>query len=409
MSDIAVRIENASKRFKLYHNPVSGPVKELLFFWKGREQYKEFMAVKDVSLEVRRGEVIGIIGPNGAGKTTLLKMIAGLLPVEKGRVEVNGKVTALLALGVGVHPEFTGRENILYGGMLLGMSKAEVTRKMASIIEFSELGDFVDRPFRTYSTGMRARLLFSISMSIDPDILIVDEALATGDAYFVGKCTERIRGLCSGGATIIFVSHNLRQVEQLCRKAHFMADGRIRASGEPSAMVSEYHEWTVERQKALGRNVFKDGGESEPDAALRVTGVRLLGEGGGRTDSFKTGDKVTLLADYENPDGIERAHFNIGFYDCRNGAYVAHANTFYRIPRHENGPLRLEKKGTLRVEIPYILLVNGSYAVEIMAGDEARDRTLCRYRAPEPMCVMKGYNPLTRDVAFMQPCSFEAS
>ena len=173
VSEVAIRVENVSKRFKLYHNPITGPAKELLFFWKRHQYYKEFMAVRNVSLEIRRGEIVGIIGPNGAGKSTLLKMIAGLLPVDTGRIDVNGKITALLALGVGVHPEFTGRENILYSGMLLGMSKAQIIKKIPSIIEFSELEEFIDLPFRTYSSGMMSRLLFSISVSIEPDILIV--------------------------------------------------------------------------------------------------------------------------------------------------------------------------------------------------------------------------------------------
>ena len=153
MSKAAIQIENVSKRFKLYHNPITGPVKELVFFWKRRRYYKEFMAVKNLSCSITKGEIVGIVGPNGAGKTTLLKMIAGLLPVDEGRITLSGKVTALLALGVGVHPEFSGRENIYYGGMLLGMSKEEVLRRTPEIIQFSELGEFIDRPFRTYSSG----------------------------------------------------------------------------------------------------------------------------------------------------------------------------------------------------------------------------------------------------------------
>ena len=188
--DIAIDIRNASKRFKLYHNMVLGPLKDLILFWRKGSYYREFRAVDDVSFQVRRGEVVGIVGPNGAGKTTLLKMIAGLLPIDSGSITVRGRVNALLALGVGVHPEFTGRENIFYGALMLGMKAAEIEAKMDSIVEFAELGEFIEQPFRTYSSGMRSRLLFSISMSIEPDILIVDEALATGDAYFVQKCGE---------------------------------------------------------------------------------------------------------------------------------------------------------------------------------------------------------------------------
>ena len=208
------------------------------------------MAVKDVSLDIKKGEIVGFIGPNGAGKTTLLKMIAGLLPVDKGTIEVNGSVTALLALGVGVVPEMTGRENILYGGMLLGMSKNEVRSKMDSIIEFAELNDFVDRPMRTYSSGMRARLLFSISMSIVPDILIVDEALATGDSYFVKKCSRRIREICESGATILFVSHNLRHIKELCDKCYILQAGQLLASGDSESVIAEYISGIIARNDA---------------------------------------------------------------------------------------------------------------------------------------------------------------
>src|SRR5579872_2967303 len=174
--DIAIDVSHVSKRFKLYHNVVLGPLKERLFFWKQKDLYREYLAVDDVSFSIKRGEIVGIIGPNGAGKTTLLKMIAGLLPVNEGSISVKGKVTALLALGVGVHPEFSGRENIFFNGLLLGMSPEEIHGKTESIIEFSEIGQFIDQPFRTYSSGMKARLLFAISMSVDPDIMIVDEA-----------------------------------------------------------------------------------------------------------------------------------------------------------------------------------------------------------------------------------------
>jgi ABC-type polysaccharide/polyol phosphate transport system ATPase subunit len=308
MTDVAISVEHVSKRFKLYHNLITGPIKEHLFFWKAHQYYQEFMAVRDVSLEVKRGEVVGIIGPNGAGKTTLLKMVAGLLPVESGRIRVKGKITALLALGVGVHYEFTGRENIFYGGMLLGMSKREVLRKMEAIIEFAELAKFIDHPYRTYSSGMRTRLLFSISMSIDPDILIVDEALATGDSQFVNKCMGRIREICRGGATILFVSHNLYQIQQLCNRALFLSEGRVMAEGSPAEAITAYNRWEFEeeRKSVPSRNngdTRTHRGTSSTRVFRRgpvfINRVEILDQDGRDTSIFRTWDPMIVRVWYE--------------------------------------------------------------------------------------------------------------
>ena len=328
--DTAIRLNNVSKRFKLYHNPVTGPVKELVFFWKRQQYYKEFFAVKSVSMEVKRGEVVGIIGANGAGKTTLLKMIAGLLPVDGGTLEVNGKVTALLALGVGVNPEFTGRENILYNGMLLGMSKREVQRKMPEIIEFSELGDYVDRPFRTYSSGMRARLLFATFITIEPDILIVDEALATGDTYFVQKSSQRIRDMCRSGATILFVSHNLTQIEQLCNRAYLMSEGRVEEEGEPSTVISRYFSLAMSK-RATGQEttLYDELAISGGTGDVRLRAVRLLDETGSPQTSFLTHQKMVVELDYVrlNPQ-VQAVNVFIGVHIYPTHEWVGEYTSF---------------------------------------------------------------------------------
>ncbi|HVX14554.1 MAG TPA: polysaccharide ABC transporter ATP-binding protein [Pirellulales bacterium] len=304
MSDVVIRVDQVWKRFKLYHNLITGPIKEHVFFWKREQYYQEFMAVQDVSFEVQRGEVVGIIGPNGAGKTTLLKMIAGLLPVDRGRIEVRGKVTALLALGVGVHPEFSGRENILYGGMLLGMSKREVLRKTESIVEFAELGEFIDRPLRTYSAGMRARLLFSISMSIDPDILIVDEALATGDSYFVGKSLGRIHEMCSSGATVLFVSHNMGQIQNLCSRGLVLMHGRLIHNGGATEAVARYAESVLSAQQAsLGQT-----GPRREAGRIQLRDAGLLVEGR-RSSAVMIGEPCQLFLDVECQEPLEDVLF----------------------------------------------------------------------------------------------------
>ena len=412
--DVAIRVEDVSKRFRLYGNPVTGPVMERLLFWKPRSSFaKDLMAVSGVSMEVRRGDVVGIIGSNGAGKTTLLKMIAGLLPIDEGSITVNGKVTALLAQGVGVHPEFTGRENIYYGGLLLGMSPEEVAAKTPSIVAFSELGDFVDRPFRTYSAGMKARLLFSISMSIDPDILIIDEALATGDSYFVSKCAQRIREICDSGATILFVSHNLSQIQDICQRAILMADGRIIAEGEPPEVVSAYRKWVFRKEDSLvpaattGDLQLTDG-----TGRIRIDSVQLLDRNDKQATSFHSGEPMSIAIQYRNLTGEEQevACF-VGFVRTGDGQWVGELSTQFYVEPNSEGvrrtPLRLGDKGTVHVSCEPLLLLNNHYELWVFIAD--RNEKYCEYRGVTPFFVAREAHPIDRAPVFWQPCRFEVS
>lgn len=244
MNDIAIRCTAVSKRFKIYDDMITGPMKEALFFWrKGwdrAQHFREITAVDGIDLEIEKGEVVGIVGPNGAGKTTLLKMIAGLLETDSGTIEVQGRVSAQLAQGVGIQPEFTGRENIYHSGVLLGMTDEEIIAHTPEIVDFAELGEYIDLPYRTYSSGMQARLLFSIAMSFTPDIMIIDEGLAAGDAYFVHKCVERIKEICRSGTTILLVSHSLSLIEALCQRCILLDNGRVVFDGDSRACLDLY-------------------------------------------------------------------------------------------------------------------------------------------------------------------------
>ena len=236
MSDVAIIVDNLVKEYEVYQSPLD----LVLEVVTRRPRHTKFRALNGVSFEVARGEVLGIIGPNGAGKSTLLKIITGVLNATSGSVDIAGRITAILELGLGLNPEYSGRENVYLSGLLYGMDKAEVDGKIESIIAFSNLGDFIERPVKSYSSGMRARLAFSIATAVDPDILIIDEALAAGDAAFVQKCLRRIRELCSGGRTVLLVSHGTGLLAQLCRRVMWIERGEIRMVGPAIKVIQAY-------------------------------------------------------------------------------------------------------------------------------------------------------------------------
>lgn len=413
VEDVAIEIRNVSKRFKLYDDVVLGPLKELLLFWRKGAYHQEFRAVDNVSMQIRRGEVVGIIGPNGSGKTTLLKMIAGLLPIDGGSITVRGRVNALLALGVGVHPEFTGRENIYYSGLLLGMKAAEIESKMDSIVEFSDLGEFIDRPFRTYSSGMKSRLLFSISMSIDPDILIVDEALATGDVYFVQKCGQRIRDLCSRGATILFVSHNLRQIEDICQRVAFMAEGRIIRIGDPQSTIAAYNAWVFEREKTNALHSAPSDSSLQMmrgNGRVRVESVRLKNEAGEIISGIYTGETMHVEIDYVSdlPAGTPVSCF-LGVIRDSDGQWVGEISSLYYFDSSAKDVRRediaLWPRGRVTVTLNPVLLLNNQYSFWVFFYGQ--HQYYCEYRGVAPFFVARRAYVFDRGPVFWQPCRFK--
>jgi ABC-2 type transport system ATP-binding protein len=234
----AIVVSSVSKKFRLYHERPHS-LKERVINLR-RAEYEEYWALKDVSLEIGRSETVGLIGPNGSGKTTLLKLVAGIIRPTEGRIETYGRIASLLELGAGFHPDLTGRENVYLNASILGLTRKETDRYFDAIVAFAELQPFIDTQVRHYSSGMYVRLGFAVAIHVDPQILIVDEVLAVGDEAFQRKCLERIRAFQAEGRTIVFVTHALGVVTDICSKAYLLYRGDLAAEGDPAEVVAAY-------------------------------------------------------------------------------------------------------------------------------------------------------------------------
>ena len=248
----AIRLEQVTVRYAVPKEVVASVKEYAIRRIAGRIEANEFLALRDVDLTIRPGERIGVVGNNGAGKSTLLRLIARVRRPSSGRIVVNGRVAPLLELGIGFHAELTGRENVILQGALLGFSRREMRERIESIAAFAELEGFLEAPIRTYSTGMVARLAFAVATDVDPDILLVDEALAVGDEGFKVRCHERMKSFRDRGKTFVLVSHALDDVVQTCQRAIWIDDGRVRKDGAASAVCRAYHEWALGRGKPSG-------------------------------------------------------------------------------------------------------------------------------------------------------------
>lgn len=289
--------QNISKRYRLYAKP-SDRIREALPF--ARARHEEFWALRDVNLEIQPGETLGIVGPNGGGKSTLLQILCGILEPTTGRVVRKGRVAALLELGAGFNPEFSGRENIFLNGEIMGLTRRQIEAALPSIERFAGIGPFLDRPVKTYSSGMHVRLAFSVAIHVDPEILIVDEALAVGDAVFANRCVRKFQELQEAGVTVVFVSHDLGLVKQVCDRAIYIQDGRIQAEGEPSMAINRYVGAVLEKQRAWAAESpvrEQDGlapSHRHGDRIGEVMEVEMYGANGQPARAFAAGERVTV-------------------------------------------------------------------------------------------------------------------
>ena len=282
-----IEAHGLGKSYRLYPRHFDR-LKEML--WLGRRRFsEEFWALRNVSLEVYRGDAWGIVGQNGAGKSTLLKLLCGVTLASEGQVRSAGRVSALLELGIGFHPEYTGRENLALSGALMGLGQDELDERLPAILEFADIGDFVDRPLKTYSSGMSVRLAFALATCVEPDVLVTDEILAVGDEAFQKKCIGWMEDFLSHGGTLLYCAHNMYQIKKLCGRALWLDHGQVRSQGAASSVVQEYAEF-IEAQGETNA----DGTRARPVAALtagenRIIDVRLLNGQAQETSQFAFG------------------------------------------------------------------------------------------------------------------------
>lgn len=378
MSNAIISVKQVSKQFQRYDRPVDR-LKEVLL--PGKSRANQFWALRDVDFEVKRGETVGIIGQNGSGKSTLLQIIAGTLQPTIGEVAVQGRISALLELGSGFNPEFTGRQNVFFNGRILGLTPTEIEAKFDDIAAFADIGDFMDQPVKTYSSGMFVRLAFSVAVNIDPDILIVDEALAVGDIVFQHRCMKRMRDLMDSGITTLFVSHDANAVRTLCSRAILLHKGQVLNVGQPTNMMNQYVKLMTDLEVARESRLLEAQTTSpEPvadetttddfsrvrrgDQTMRITQVAIVDEWGETADDLPTvtfDQWATVRVSVEAQVAV--AEYIVGFFVCdKNGVEVLGTNTEEELL--ELRPLQVGDRATIdfRFKVP---LRPGGYSLTV--------------------------------------------
>jgi ABC-type polysaccharide/polyol phosphate transport system ATPase subunit len=350
-------VDGVTKRFRLYDERNQSLKAAVM---RGRRaRYEEFLALDDISLTVPQGATIGLIGENGSGKSTLLKCMARILRPDAGTISVDGKVSALLELGAGFHPELSGRENVYLNGAILGLSSKELDSRFDSIVEFAGLSRFIDSPVKNYSSGMYVRLGFSVAINVSPDILLVDEVLAVGDEQFQTKCAEKFAELREDGKTIVLVSHALGTVRTMCEQAVWLEHGKVRAIGTAGEVVdnyvSEMHQGRAEGESHGGR---WGSGEAV------IERVELIGKEGRPTGHIATGDDVSIRLHYRADEPIPRPVFGVGIHTM-GGVHVTGPNTHEaKVPIE-----KIDGTGHVDLHVPRILLLPGTYDISVALTD----------------------------------------
>lgn len=356
MTENAIEVDHVWKTFRIFHDRNSTLKQAVLR--RRQQQFEEFWALRDVSFDIPMGSSFGIIGANGAGKSTMLKTLSRILVPDRGAVRVSGRISALLELGAGFHPELSGRENVFLNGNILGMSTATLRSKFDEIVAFSGLEEFIDRPVKTYSSGMYARLGFSVAVAVEPDILLVDEVLAVGDEQFQRRCTEKMAEIRSSGRTVVFVSHGLTSVQQLCDRAVWLDKGEVQSTGETAEVIEAYlgSVTTAFRLDARGRQRTGSGGielevELLPDPTERA---------------IQTGSELTIRMHWRSEQTLDNLAFGLSIRSA-DGSLIGGTANLGRSATKRLGP----GSGWIDYNIERVPLLAGSYHIAAAISDAA--------------------------------------
>jgi ABC-type polysaccharide/polyol phosphate transport system ATPase subunit len=349
----AVEAEGLTKVYRVYASPWDR-LREAAF---RRPRHREFRALESVSFAIPRGEGLAIVGENGAGKSTLLKILAGITTPSSGGFRVDGKIASILELGSGFHPDFTGRQNIVLNAAMLGLDEDELRRKMPDILAFSELGDFIDQPVKTYSTGMAMRLGFSIATQVEPDVLIIDEALSVGDGYFQKKCMDRLLQFVEGGGTLLFCSHAMYYVSSFCQRALWLRNGKAEALGPADEVIREYESFLVAKSAAALPE--EEDGEKAPRGPARIASARLA-----HGSRYENGQPWEVEVEWETEDPGLAFHVGIGINRSDEIEVCSFATHVDGLP-----PLTGERHYTVRLRIPRLPLVKGEFTLYVFLLD----------------------------------------
>lgn len=379
--DVIISVKDLRKKFKVYIDK-GNSLKEKMLFWK-RNRYENRWVLNGISFELRRGEAVGLVGRNGCGKSTTLKLLTQIMYPTSGQVKIKGRVSSLIELGAGFHPDMSGRENIYTNASIFGLTKKQIDERLDDIIEFSELEEFIDNPVRTYSSGMYMRLAFSVAINVEADILLIDEILAVGDVSFQKKCFERLKQIKRSGTTIVIVSHALGQIEEICDRSIWIENGRIKMEGEPAAVHKKYQEKMETERLQRVQEEYEHGNEAGIKADDRegyFCGRKVLRLGKGEvsfqeavlTDAegniknvFAVGEDLYLHLSYTNQKSIEKVIFCTRIYNEENTLCFG-TNTDIEIKKR----MPVKKEGELTIGFLDIRLQKGNYIIDIDIIDE---------------------------------------
>lgn len=381
----AIEVKNITKNFKVYLDKGS-TIKEKVLF-KKRRRYENREVLKGISFEVKKGEAIGLIGHNGCGKSTTLKLLTKIMYPDSGTIEMKGRVSSLLELGAGFHPDLSGRENIYINASIFGLTKKEIDKRLEDIIAFSELEEFIDNPVRTYSSGMYMRLAFAVAINVDADILLIDEILAVGDTGFQTKCFNHLKRIKAKGTTIVIVSHSMGQIEQICDRSIWIHEGRIKAEGKPKEVDMQYLEYMGEQRQVIAekeekrkqqenlakadvqetkkedtseKSVASEEKKRWGNGKAQITSVKMLKNGEKESVSFQTGDDITIQIAYKVNDAVEDAVFGIGIFRV-DGLQCYATNT--KIDMLDK--FDLSKDGVAEIKLTDVQLLSGEYLLDV--------------------------------------------